>query len=408
MTKIGLGSWALLLGFVLAGCEESPSSGAEAQLDAGEAEAAAAYLIGTRVWVDTTTTSYFHVVRSLEGDTTIDEGRALEIGGSAKLFAVPGLGWFAVGGGEDPTITRYTLSGDDELVEDERISLQPHGVIDLWDTLYPVSRTKMYYPDRDGQQLIIINPETMTIEGTVDLAQTGRAGFLANYGYTAIERDGKLLISVGWFDWSENDEVLGETGLIVLDTETNEVERFDVDDRCGGITQPVVTESGDVYFASSALAAAAHELDRLDTAPCALRILAGEDAFDPDYLRMLSDVTGAALAGEPVPGGGSDIYVRVMNDDLATIEVGAATYDITGQAAWTWARWNVETDEVAAIDALPPATADVMWFNVDGRVYGTQTDEDYAETKLVELLPDGEIEERLTVPGFMHGLAKIR
>ena len=416
MTKLGACFWAI---FLVCACESRDEAGGSARSDAGDGpaddagDAAAAtveeaYLIGTRVWDDATTTSYFQVVRSLDQATEVDLDRAIEVSGAAKLYAVEGIGWFAIGSADDPTITRYTLGDDDQLVEDERISLADYGVSGLWDTLYTISPTKMYYPDRDGLQIIIINPKDMTIEGSIDLSMTAREGFLANYAYTAVERDGKLLISVGYFDWNENDAVLGETGLLVIDTETDSVERFDSDERCGGIVQPIVTESGDAYFVSGALAAAAHELGRLDTPPCALRILDGEERFDPDYALELSDVAGTALVGEPVPGGGDHIYVRVMDEELATIEEGAATWEVTGQLAWSWARWNVETDAFVVLDALEPATADVMWFQIDGRVYGTATDAEYTETTLIELSDEGEATERLTAPGFMHGIAKIR
>lgn len=170
----------------------------------------------------------------------------------------------------------------------------------------------------------------------------------------------------------------------------------------------MITGSGDAYLANAAIAAAAHELGRLDTPPCALRILAGDDTFDADYVRMLSEVTNAELAGEPVPGGGGDIDLRVLDEELATIDPDGATWQITGQMAWRWASWNVETDAITMIDALEPGTSDVVWFSVDDHVYGAQTDADYTETKLVELLDGGKVDARLTGPGFMFGLAKIR
>lgn len=398
MIRLAACLWAI---FLILGCESSNDAN-------GSAPGEEAYLIGTRVWDDTTTTSYFQVVGSLEEGTEVELDRALEVPGAAKLYAVDGIGWFAIGSADDPTITRYTLSDDDGLIEDDRISLSDYGVTGLWDTLYVISPTKMYYPDREGQQIIIINPKTMTIEGSIDLGMTGRQGFLANYAYAAVEREGKLLISVGWFDWEQGDTVLPETGLLVLDTGTDTVERFDVDDRCGGIVQPVVTESGDAYFASGALAAVAHELGRLDTAPCALRIRDGEEAFDEGFVAELSEIAGGSFVGEPVPGGGDTLYLRVMDEELATIEEGAATWEVTSQLAWSWARWNVETDDFEVLDALPPATADVLWFQIDGRVYGTATDADYTETKLIELSSEGVATERLTAPGFLHGIAKVR
>lgn len=86
------------------------------------------------------------------------------------------------------------------------------------------------------------------------------------------------------------------------------------------------------YFVSSALAAAAYRLDRLDTEPCALRVLADANEFDKEYVAHLEDVTGAAIAGEPVPADGSSLFLRVFDDDAGTVEADDATWDVTGQA----------------------------------------------------------------------------
>lgn len=69
---------------------------------------------------------------------SLDEGTEIE----AKLYPVPGIGWFALGGGESPTITRYTLSEAGQLEQQDGINLANYGVEGLWDTLYVVSPTK--------------------------------------------------------------------------------------------------------------------------------------------------------------------------------------------------------------------------------------------------------------------------
>jgi hypothetical protein len=217
----------------------------------------------------------------------------------------------------------------------------------------------------------------------------------------------QLIFSVGWFDW-DNDRVLPETGLVVIDTTDDSVERFDVDTRCGGVTTPVVTASGDAYFVSSALAGAAFVLERITTAPCALRIRAGEDAFDATYSTTLADLVDGAIAGEPVGGGGQQIFLRVLDGDIASTEGVAATWEITSQLAWRWVRWDVDSDTIEPIDQLEPSTADVVWFEVDGRVFGTETTADYSETTLIDLTAEGGPQRGLTAPGFLHAMARVR
>lgn len=366
-----------------------------------------AYLLGTRVWDDSSTTSYFHVVPTLEAGTVVDPATALEVPGSAKLFSIADAGWFAIGGGEAPTITRYTLDDDGRFVEGDTISLQDYGVRSLWDTLYVASPTKVYYPDRDGRQLIVWNPTTMEITGSIALPDTAREGYLSLYGYTPIVRGDRLLFTIGWFDWT-NDRILGETGLVAIDTATDAVARMDVDTRCGGITTGVVTQSGATYFISSALAGAAYRLDRIPTPPCALRIASGADAFDSAYVGDVDAIAGGAIAGEPVPGGGETIFLRVLDEQLATIDPQGATWEVTGQAAWRWWRWDAGSSAASEMTTLAPGTADVLWFQVDGHVFGSETAEDYSETRLVDLTAAGGPAPALTAPGFLHGVARIR
>jgi hypothetical protein len=366
-----------------------------------------AYLVGTRVWDDSSTTSYFHLVSSIEAGTALDSTQALEVSGSARLYSVPNLGWFALGRGEEPTITRYLLDEHGALSPGESISLVGYGVDSLWDTLYFVSPTKAYYPDRAGTQLIVWNPTDMTLTGSIPLPETARSSYLALYGYAPILRGSTLLVSVGWFDW-DNDTVLGETGVVRIDTITDTVTGFETDTRCGGVTQPVTLASGDTYLASSALAGAAFKLGRSPTEPCVLRVRAGEESLDANYVQPLFEVSGGALAGEPIPAGGKGLFLRVFDDELAEVSGENLSWEVTGQAAWRWARWTPGEASLELVDGLEPATADVAWFEVDGRVFGAQTTESYEETTLVELTADGGPRPALTAPGFLHGVARIR
>lgn len=414
-SKNGLASLVVGAAVGLVGCSDGATvidaRGQAGPEGGGGAEAAGpAYVVSTRVFSPEVegATSYFYVVDSLDASTVIDPSLGLEMPGSARLFANEETGWIAIGSGEDSTITRYTV-GPDGLVAGDRINLQPYGITSHWsDDLYFVSPTKLYYPDRTNQQLLIINPEEMAITGTIPLPETLREGFDANYSYEAIYRDGLLLFTVGWFNWTD-DIILGETGLVVIDTNTDQVVRVDVDDRCGGITTPVDVASGDTYLVASALAAANNRLGRLAKAPCALRVRANEDTFDASYARPLSELVGGALAGEPVYAGGEALYLRVFDESAATVQDGQFSWDVTGQSVWSWARWNVSEDVAVRDDALAPSTADVVYFTADDRTFGMESlDAEYSQTRLLELSAPGGLVERLTAPGFLQGLARAR
>jgi hypothetical protein len=365
-------------------------------------------MAATRVWDDVSTTSYFHLLGSIEAGTKVDVTQALEVPGAAKLFALEGIGWFAIGDGEAPTITRYTLDEDGRLAPDASVSFLDYGVQYLWDELYVVSATKAYYPDPDQSQLVVWNPTEMTVTGTVPLPDTIRDGFVSYYGLTPLVRGTDLAFTVSWFDWNVNDEVLGETGLVVLDTATDTVTSFTTDDRCGGIVQGIEVASGETYFVSSALAAAVHVFGRIPTAPCALRVPAGGTAFDPGYHLALAEVTGGMPAGEPVPDGDGGFYVRALDLDAAKVKEGASSWSLTGQTVWQWWSFDPVTQTATRDEAIAPATADAFWFELDQGVYASQTNGDYTETQLVEVTGADGPTPAITLPGFLQGIARIR
>lgn len=399
----------LLTGALGGGCaDDETSSPVEQGGTGGGSNGGDAFVVATRVWDDTATNSYFHVVSSLEAGTPVDPTQALEIPGSARLFAFEGQGWFGIGDGQSPTISHYTLGNGDALVKGDAISLQPFGVQDLWQTNYIISPTKAYHPDRAGEQIVVWNPTTMEVEGTIPLPDTHREGHLAVYGYGSVLRGKTLLFSVGWFDWQTTDTIVPETGLVVIDTETDTVVRFDVDDRCAGITQSVETASGDAYFVSSALAGASYHLERLETEPCALRVLKDADAFDPDFALSLGELVGGAIVGDPIPAGGDSLFLRVFEESLATIDEETKTFQITSQPAWRWWRWDTATNEAKEIQDLAPSPANVSFFEVDGRVFTIDEKNGSTESTLIELTAEGGPKLGLTAPGYLHGLAKVR
>lgn len=367
-----------------------------------------AFLAMTRVFSPSggDTVSYVQVLSSLDEGTTLDTKQAMELQGAGKVFSIEGLGWFALGAATSPTLTRYTLSDDNKLQKQTELSLQPYGVQSFFaDKLYVVSPTKAYYPHPGSKQIVIINPTEMKIAGSIALPQTAREGFTAIYSYDYVSRPGKILFSIGWYDW-ENSRISPETGLVVIDTATDTVARYDIDERCGGIVQPVTVATGDTYFASSAQAGAAFAIGRLSTEPCALRIKAGDDKFDPNYLQSLRALTGGQISGEPIPGGGNAIFLRVYDDKMKPVT--DDFLDLAGQNAWSWVRWDVASNQVTSVPQLAPSTADTVWFQVGGRVFGVEAAAEYVSSKLIDLTAEGGPRPAASTPGLFGGLAKIR
>jgi hypothetical protein len=82
-----------------------------------------------------------------------------------------------------------------------------------------------------------------------------------------------------------------------VDTETDSVLSFTETDRCAGATELAFDNNGDVYYRTNVnqpYSRFAHDPKLLaETHPgCVLRIRAGEQEFDPDYLLRLEEVVG--------------------------------------------------------------------------------------------------------------------
>src|SRR5262245_60229459 len=89
---------------LLPGCSDS-----DADSEQTHAGSEPLYLAMTRIWDDTSTTSYLHVLDSVTSKAKVDVAKARELNGPSKLYAYGKDYWFAVGGGEEPIITRYEL-----------------------------------------------------------------------------------------------------------------------------------------------------------------------------------------------------------------------------------------------------------------------------------------------------------
>src|SRR5262245_25851006 len=115
------------------------------------------YLLWSGTSGDEVDSNYFTPLPSLDVGTVVDYGRALEQPGIARLYGQDGVGFFALGDGEEQSITRYELGADDAFVPGQKLSLQPFGVELLADatSLKFISPSKAYYIDPSGLQVLI-------------------------------------------------------------------------------------------------------------------------------------------------------------------------------------------------------------------------------------------------------------
>jgi hypothetical protein len=384
------------------GCD----SGAAA--DGGEPAAAALFLVNTTVFgADGMSNTYFAPLESLAAGTKLDTKRALEAPGMAKLYAREGLGWFALGGGEEPTVTRYDVDSQGTFTKsDSTISFQPRGTDFLGDTMVFVSDRKAYYFDAPNTQLIRWNPETMEIEGEIDLSMTFKDNLTTIYDVKPLLRgDGTLLFPVAWRNF-ETDATFPGTGLVVIDTAIDEVASYVEDERCQGITWSAVTPDGDLYAGTSPYYSVLQRVTGDGPEPCVLRVRAASKAFDPEYKVELATLVDGRIAGGLAPAGEGALFFRAIDPEVK-VDASSIVGDVWADDVWTWQRWDLATDEVTAVAGLAPSAAGGLTYEVDGRVYAVDAEADWSSSTLIDLTAEGGPRAALTATGYIYGAARI-
>lgn len=263
----------------------SSGCGEEAAVDAGFSPR---YVVHAVTFGPDERSNAFIPMEALSGEP--DLSRAIERVGFARLFGRQDVGWFALGSGEDFTITRFELGPDRRFVPGSVLSLAGAGVTWLYGNEIMVfeSATSAWYVDADGLQLVGWNPSTMTLGETIQLSDLGRPN--AQFFPSDLILEGRTLsFAAGWSN-PDTSGVLPGAAWVRVDLETGEV-RVAADDRCFEPRRVVTAQDGTQYVFSGAYTTygAAFGEGGLD---CVLRVPPGAEAFDPTWSGSLAQLFG--------------------------------------------------------------------------------------------------------------------
>jgi hypothetical protein len=310
-------------------------------------------------------------------------------------------------------VTRYEVNDAGDLAERERMSLEGSGIDSGFKRpeLVPfISESKAYWLDDVTAQALVWNPREMTLTGAFSLADAQRDGLELELG-EAVARDGLLFVS-GQQRTSDEGEA-GHALALVIDTQADVLSEVLTDDRCGGTLEIAKASDGTLYFASGALAASLHALDRPVgyPAPCVLRISPGERRFDSDFAAPIPDLVEGRSAGRLVMGEGGRAYVLALHEELLGEPLGpsADLYAPWDSSAWRW--WNVGLgfDEPGTlVEDVPVGSAASRVLRAGGKEFIALADFDAGTTTLLVPSDDGGLQPGLEVPGYPYGLLELR
>lgn len=370
------------------------------------------FVVGSSTFdTDFNQTGFFQVVDSLDDPIRLDN--AVEVPGGAGVFGLPSTGRFYVGEGESPTIRRYLVGQDGSFQRDgPSISLANFGVVSASESAGRVpfvSANKAYFIERTGT-VVVWNPETMEITGSIDLGLPSEESFRTNLETAPKLVNGKLYIAFGFWDFA-NVRVLPRAGVVVIDTATDQVVNTAEDPRCGGIFHSALADDGFIYYACGTYIAAANRIFGQSNAPesCLLRIEVGENEWDADFYVPIQSITGGRIGGELV-GAGDALFIRAFDEVSSGVTIGAetTTFDITSAEAWHW--WQLSAGAVSAVRvmSLPPSPSGGTVYEFGGRVFTSDSNSDFTESTIVEMTAQGGPVVRTTVQGFATALLQVR
>ncbi|MBZ4417942.1 MxcI [Myxococcus sp. RHST-1-4] len=364
------------------------------------------YLIHSAVQTDGTRMNYFTLVDSLDQATQLDYSKSLELPGRPRLYAAQGIGFFAIGGGEAPTITRYELK-DGRLVAGSSISLQAQGVRAMGaQAVLFVSATKAYYKDDAQAQIIVWNPTEMAIEKTLPLPrELVKQGYVTSLSQWA-SRAGEAYFTVGWTT-PTYDRVLPGTVLVRLDTATDELTQVP-DERCRDINK--TARLGDtLYFFSGVINGLGHTAYGAENGgqqDCILRISPGQRTFDADYVGTVAPALGDNKVGTVIAVTEDGKAWVQAADTTITPSAPGTTYSEWYSKGWSW--WSLPLESLSnpvRVEGSPGAYSGFA-ASTGASFFVSQSAADYSVSTLMEL-SSGTPKAGVSFPGFVLDVARI-
>lgn len=302
---------------------------------------------------------------------TFDESTVIDPTAGPKLLGGIDL---VVGGGavfapdsNGPVLIRYQVNESNQLVKGAELSFAGVGMTELrGGHVYVVNEIKGYVFDPAGPRIVVWNPQTMLLTGEqIDLGAISRPGWAPNLGLGLVNlgevrRGQELLIPLNWQDQDGNSRYA--SGLLALDTETDQVLGVDEDERCGETFTSLAAPNGDIYFFPPAWSSTQHYYVDLHQPTCVLRVRPGEKAFDREYQLDLSARGSGGAATGAIPDGAGGFYFASV--DQALWDARAEDLD----SFWRMYHYDFASESSRELSALPVWKGHAHYVNMGGDI----------------------------------------
>lgn len=374
--------------------------------DGGEQEKPLYVIHSAVTQPDNSRVNYFSLVESLDEKKTLDYANALEIGNRPRLYAAPGF--LAIGAGDSPTITRYTIEND-ELVPGDSVSFLNEGVAGLGaQAVHFVSPTKAYYKDSAQAQVIVWNPSDMSIIKTIKLPESlvKKEGLTATLSAWAT-RAGEAYFTVSW-STPDYTKVPAGTVLARINTETDELTTT-TDTRCRYLSKTANID-GTLYFFSGVINSfgfATYGEGENGQPDCFLKISPNKTTFDEGAVGSMAASFGAGRVATVIAvTDNGEIWAQVADLSITPHET-TTTYQQWYSKGWSWWHLPLSTLTNAVQVAGEPGAYSGSALTFGSNFYLGRANAEYGTTTLMNMT-SGTPVEGIAFQGFSLDVARVR
>lgn len=346
-----------------------------------------------------------NVVSDLEEQDLVLE-EALPANGLSRARAFDGK--LFVFDGERGEIARFEVESDGTFVEEDRLSMTRLGVTRFISSTVFISSTRAQYIDTTLDQVILFNPETMTITGNYLVPELNRGEELRSR-IQAPERIGDELFSnVRWFS-GETLRFDPQVTVLVFSATDDRLLRVVEDARCA-VAGAGFVDQGEFYVVGE------YEEGTFDVfgipedapPPCVLRVGPGYTSFDPGFALDLR-----ATVGAPQFAGGLRVRDGVFAVQSYQSDIDPTSFptpqEYNAANVWRWTLVNYEQQTATVLEDLPLGeTTPFGPYRIDEQLYVPVFDATDGSSVLYRVNEDGSVVPSLRSRGQIIGLERIR
>jgi hypothetical protein len=313
-----------------------------------------------------------------------------------------------IGEGETPNVARFSLDEDGRPVADGTMSFLDFGMsaAGLFSNHF-ASATRAYMAV-DAETRAIWNPSSLELVGelVLDLPEPPAGTYLyASYDRGSVNRDERVYQPI--YPTDDDFYLFPQRSHIVGWNADDGSDVTVVDADCPMLDIGFADDAGNLWFSNWVHAVGAPVFSPgQGAAPCVVKIPAGSETIDEDFPGDLSTLTDGRQVAALRYVGGSLAVAAVFHDDELTEAERADPASLYTNHWYLWT-FDLETLDAAPIDGLDAFGGGYYAFRLDGRLVLLLPTDDYSRTFGYEVLPDGSVEQRFVVDGWVLQMSAL-